>query len=167
MARPMTARTATTILTLALVAGLLLVVAEFSTVASVKVEDESCEVLYDTRPALADRCSLSGFERHGGALALLGLVAAGAGLLSRRPGATASAGAVLLAVGAVTLGLALIGDLPVTNETGAIGLDFEGATASAGLGFYLELTGGVLALLAGVLALTSARRDPAPASTAL
>ena len=64
----------------------------------------------------------------------------------------------------LTLGLALIGDLPVTNETGAIGLDFDGATASAGLDFYLELTGGALALLAGVLALTSARHEPAPAA---
>jgi len=163
MPRPMTARTATTISALALVAGLLLVVGEFATVASVKVEDESCAVLYDTRPELADRCSLSGWERHGGALLLLGLVAVGAGFYSRRPGATAAAGAMLLAVGAVTLGLALIGDLPVTNDTGAIGLDFDGATGSAGLGFYLELTGGVLALLAGALALTSARRDPAPA----
>ncbi len=153
----MTARTATTIFALALVAGLLLVVAEFTTVASVNVEGESCSVLYDTRPELADRCSLSGWERHGGALILLGLVAVGAGFYSRRPGATGSAGAVLLAVGVVTIGLALIGDLPVTNETGAIGLDFDGATASAGLGFYLELIGGVLALLAGVLALLSAR----------
>ncbi len=142
---------------LALVAGLLLIAAEFSTVASVKVEDESCQVLYDTRPELADRCSLSGFERHGGALLLLGLVAAGAGFFSQRPGATASAGAVLLAVGVLTLGLALIGDLPVTNETGAIGLDFDGATASAGLGFYLALIGGVLSLIAGVLGLLSGR----------
>jgi len=174
MARSMPARTATSpasanravsgpigaILALALVAGLLLIVAEFSTVASVTVDDESCQVLYDTRPELADRCSLSGFERHGGALLLLGLVAVGAGFFSRRPGATASAGAVLLAIGAVTLGLALIGDLPVTNETGAIGLDFDGATASAGFGFYLELIGGVLALLAGVFALLSARSLP-------
>jgi hypothetical protein len=171
MARPMTARTPTSsasadravsgpigaIFVLALVAGLLLVLAEFSTVASVTVEGESCEVLYDTRPELADRCSLSGFERHGGSLLLLGLVAAGAGFFSRRTGTTASAGAVLLAVGIVTLGLTLIGDLPVTNETGAIGLDFDGATASAGLGFYLELIGGVLSLIAGVLALLSGR----------
>jgi hypothetical protein len=142
---------------LALVAGLLLIVAEFSTVASVAVEDESCQVLYDTRPELADRCSLSGFERHGGALLLLGLVAIGAGFFARRPGATASAGAVLLAIGVVTLGLALIGDLPVTNETGAIGLDFDGATASSGLGFYLALIGGALSLVAGVLGLLSGR----------
>jgi hypothetical protein len=157
MPRPMTARAPTTIFALALAAALLLVVGEFTTIASVKVEDESCAVLYDTRPELADRCSLSGWERHGGALILLGLVAAGAGFYSRRPGATATAGAMLLAAGTVTLGLTLIGDLPVTNDTGAIGLDFDGATASAGLGFYLELLGGVLALLAGVLALLSAR----------
>ena len=102
---------------LALVAGLLLVAAEFSTIASVNVDDESCQVLYDTRPELADRCSLSGFERHGGALLLLGLVAVGAGFFSRRPGATASAGAVLLAVGVLTLGLALIGDLPASTSS--------------------------------------------------
>jgi hypothetical protein len=171
MARPMTARTATsrpsanspisgpigTIFALALVAGLLLVIGEFTPIASVKVEGESCAVLYDTRPELADRCSLSGWERHGGALVLLGLAAVGAGFYSRRPGATTTAGAMLLAIGAVTLGLALISDLPVTNETGAIGLDFDGATASAGLGFYLELLGGILALLAGILALLSGR----------
>jgi hypothetical protein len=174
----MTARTATNppvadrsatgpfgvVLALALVAALLLVVAEFSTIASVGVEGESCEVINDTRPELADRCSLSGWERHGGALILLGLVAGGAGLLVRRtPGAALAAGAALVAVGVVALGLALIGDLPVTNDTGAIGLDFAGASASAGLGFYLELTGGVLALLAGALALVTARGTPAPA----
>jgi hypothetical protein len=143
-----------TILVLALVAALLLVLAEISTVASVSVEGESCEVINDASPELADRCSLSGWERHGGALILLALIAAGAGLAARSGAlALAPAGAALIAVGAVTLGLALIGDLPMTGDTGAIGRDFDTATASAGLGFYLELLGGTLALLAGILAL--------------
>jgi hypothetical protein len=147
------------ILALALVAALLLVLAELSTVASVSVEGESCEVINDADPELADRCSLSGWERHGGALILLALVAAGAGLAARS-GALGAGVAILLAIGAVTLGLTLIGDLPVTSDTGAIGTDFDTATASAGLGFYLELLAGLLSLLAGTLAVISARREP-------
>lgn len=147
------------ILGLALAAALLLLLAELSPVASVSLEGESCEVVYDTRPELADRCSLSGWERHGGALILLALVAAGAGLAARR-GAFGTAGAVLIAVGAVTLGVTLIGDLPVTDDTGAIGAGFDTATASAGLGLYLELLGALLCLLAGVLALRSRRGTP-------
>ncbi len=148
------------ILTVALVAALLLVVAEFSTIASVSVDGESCEVLNDTNPDLADRCSLSGFDRHGGALLLLALLAAGAGIAARR-GVTREIGGVLLAIGVVTLGLTLFGDLPVTDDAGAVGDDFDGATASAGLGFYLELLGGVLCVAAGVLGLVAARGEPA------
>src|SRR5215217_6732985 len=49
-----------------MVAGLLLVAAELSTVASVHMQGgASCQVTNDSDPALADRCSLSGFERHG------------------------------------------------------------------------------------------------------
>jgi hypothetical protein len=148
------------ILALALLAALLLVLAELTTIASVSLEGESCEVIYDTRGDLADRCSLSGWERHGGALILLALLAAGAALRVRA-GWTAAAGAVLAAVGVVTLGLTLIGDLPVTDDTGAIGsTDLAAATASAGLGFYLELLAGLLCFAAGALALVSARRKP-------
>lgn len=175
----MTARTATTqqqvtspgsrpvgaILTIALVAALLLVVAEFATIASVSVDGESCQVVNDANPELADRCSLSGWERHGGALILLALLTVGAAVAARR-GTTRAVGAALLAIGAVTLGLTLLSDLPVTNDTGAIGNDFENATGAAGLGFYLELIGGVLCVLAGALALLSARRDTAPGPSA-
>lgn len=139
---------------LALVGALALAAAEPTTIASVDVPGASCTVVYDQAPELAERCDLSGFERHGGALVLLALVAAAAALVMAR-GAHAPAGGVLVVVGAVALGIALIGDLPETNETGALGLNFEGATASAGLGFYLELTGSVLCILAGVLALGS------------
>jgi hypothetical protein len=151
-------RQAGAILTIALLAALLLVVAEFTTIASVKVDGESCEVLNDADPSLADRCSLSGWERHGGALLLLALAAGGIALAARRR-TTAAVGAVLLAVGVVTLGIALIADLPVTNDTGAVGRDFDGATASAGLGFYAELLGGALCVVAGAAALLAVRRD--------
>jgi hypothetical protein len=150
------AGTGAAVLALALIAALLLVAAELSTVATVDVANESCEVINDSSPDLADRCELSGWERHGGALILLALAGAGAAVAVRR-GAAEAGGAVLAVVGAVVLGLALIGDLPETNQTGAIGLSFDGATASAGLGFYLELTGGALFLIAALLALLPTR----------
>jgi hypothetical protein len=135
-------------------AAALLVVTEFSTVASVDVANGSCEVINDTNPALADRCELSGFERNGGAFVLLAaltvLMAWGAGLGRSRPAALA-----LVSVGVFVLGWALLVDLPVTDDTGAIGLNFEGATAQAGTGLVLELAAGALALAAGAAGLVS------------
>ena len=55
-------------------AGVLMIVSELTTVASVDVAKGSCEVINDANPSLADRCSLSGLERHGGALILIGLL---------------------------------------------------------------------------------------------
>jgi hypothetical protein len=137
-------------------AGLLMIVSEFLTVASVDVAHGSCEVINDANPSLADRCSLSGLERHGGAFILIGvlalLMAWGAGVGRSRPAAVA-----LLIAGALVLGIVLINDLPVTSDTGAIGHDFEGAKAMAGIAFYLELLAGALAVLAG---LTRVLRDP-------
>jgi hypothetical protein len=130
-------------------AVVLLVLAEFSTVASVEVASGSCEVINDTNPALADRCELSGLERNGGAFLLLAaltlLMAWGAGLGGSRPAALA-----LVFVGVFVLGWALLVDLPVTDDTGAIGLNFEGATARPGPGLTLEIVAGGLALGAGV-----------------
>jgi hypothetical protein len=138
------------------IAGLLMILSEFLTVASVDVARGSCEVINDANPALADRCSLSGLERHGGALILIGLLALlmalGAGVGRSKPAAVA-----LSIAGALVLGIALIADLPVTDDTGAIGLNFEGAKAMAGVAFYLELVAGALAVLAG---LTRVLRDP-------
>jgi hypothetical protein len=134
-------------------AALLMVVAELTTIASVDVATGSCEVINDSAPELADRCKLSGLERHGGALILLAILtvvmAWGAGLGGSRPAAAA-----LVLIGAVVLGVGLLLDLPETDETGAIGRNFEGATASAGAGLYLELAAGALAIAAGALRLT-------------
>jgi hypothetical protein len=134
------------------IAAVLLVVTEFSTVASVDVAGGSCEVINDADPTLADRCALSGFERNGGAFLLLAaltvLMAWGAGMGGSRPAALA-----LVAVGVIVLGWALLVDLPVTDETGAIGISFEGATAGAGPGFTIELVAGALACIAGAVGL--------------
>ena len=142
-----------------LIAAVLLIMTEFSTVATVDVAGGSCEVINDADPALADRCALSGFERNGGAFLLLAaltmLMAWGAGIGGSRPAAVA-----LVAVGVVVLGWALIVDLPVTDETGAIGISFEGATGQAGPGFTFELIAGALALGAGACGLLArAARD--------
>jgi hypothetical protein len=134
------------------IAAVLLVVTEFTTVASVDVAGGSCELINDTDPELAERCTLTGLDRNGGAfllLAVLVLVMAwGAGLGGSRPAAVALAG-----LGLLVLAWALLVDLPVTGETGAIGMNFEGATAKAGPGLTFELVAGALALVAGAAAL--------------
>jgi hypothetical protein len=140
------------VLALGVLAAILMLISLFSTIASVDVANGSCEVINDANPELADRCSLSGFERHSIAFLLLAVIclalAYGAGVGRSRPAAFG-----LLAVGAIALILALLVDLPVTDDTGAIGRDFEGATASAGTGLGIEVVSGVLALAAGGLAL--------------
>src|ERR671915_800693 len=127
-----------------LLAAVLLVVTEFSTIASVDVASGSCEVIQDTNPELADRCELSGFERNGGAFILLavlaGAMAWGAGIGGSRPAAV-----TLAVVGVAVLAWALLVDLPETNETGLLGQNFEGATAAAGPGLTLEIVAGGLA----------------------
>jgi len=153
------------VVAVAIIAALLLVVAEFSTIASVEVVGDSCEVVNDSNPELADRCALSGWERHGGALLLLALVAVGGAVAVRR-GADEAGGGVIAAVGVVVLALTLFADLPVTHETGAVGLNFDGASGQAGLGFYLELIAGLLCVLAGAVTLAAGRRGRTPASDA-
>ena len=142
-------------------AGLLMLISLSSTIASVDVANGSCEVINDANPDLADRCALSGFERHSIAFLLLGVAALtlayAAGPRRSRPAALG-----LLVVGALALIFALLVDLPVTDDTGAIGRDFEGATASAGTGLWIELIAGVLALLAGALAFLVPRPEPEP-----
>ena len=134
------------------VAALLMVVTEFLTVASVDVASGSCEVITDTNPEIADRCFLSGFERHGGALVLLGAVtmfmAWGAGVGGSRPAAFA-----LIALGAVVVLWTVLIDLPATNDTGGIGPLYANAEAMSGPGLFTELIGGALAVAAGALRL--------------
>jgi len=134
------------------------VATEFSTVASVDVASGSCQVIQDTNPELADRCELSGFERNGGSFLLLAVLAAvmgwGAGIGGSRPAALA-----LVVIGVAVLAWALLVDLPETNETGALGLNFEGATAAAGPGLTIELVAGALALAAGAVRLLAPARE--------
>ena len=135
-----------------LASAVLLFATEFSTVASVDVASGSCEVIQDSDPGLADRCSLSGFERNGGSFllvaALIAVMGWGAGIGRSRPAAAA-----LLVLGAAVLAWALLVDLPVTDETGALGSSFEGARGQAGIGLTLEIVAGLLTIAAGGLGL--------------
>ena len=142
-----------TVLALALAAGVLLIAAEFLLVFSVEVGATSCEAT--ASPDVADFCATTGGERHSYALVLLGLftlaMAWGAAIGRSRP-----AGAALVLVGAVVIAIALFGDLPDARSEGIIGVRYEAAKASPGLGLWLELVGGVLAVVAGVLRLRRA-----------
>jgi hypothetical protein len=139
-------------------AGLVLLT-EFTTIFSVDVlTSGTCEEIAD--PAARDACQTSGFEQHGGAFLLLGLLALvmtfGAGRGRSKPAATA-----LVAVGAVVLAFALGRDLPKSNDTGLVGIQYEEAKAGPRSGLYLEIAGGVLCVGAGVLRL-AARGTPEP-----
>jgi hypothetical protein len=123
---------------------------EVTTVISVELEPTRCEVIYDSSPELADDCSQKGFERHGPALLLLGVLTfamgSGAGFGRSRPAAVA-----LTAIGVVVLGLTLVRDLPASDDSGLIGRDYAQAYAQAGAGLWFELVAGILAVGAGLL----------------
>jgi hypothetical protein len=143
------------VLALGVAAALLLVLTEVTTLFEIEVETASCTDLAD--PDQADRCDVTGGEHHEFALVpvalLVAVMAVGAGLGGSRP-----AGFALLGAGAVVLLIALAADLPDTTQTGEIGSNFASAEAVKGTGFWMEVAGGVLALLAGVLRLVSPAR---------
>jgi hypothetical protein len=136
----------------ALAAGILLLLTEFTTVISIDVASGSCGSIYDTSPELADDCEQTGFERSSLALLLLGLLTlamgAGAAFGRSRPAAVA-----LIAIGVVVLGITLLVDLPASDETGLIGRRYDEAEATAESGLWLELVGGALAVVAGLIRL--------------
>ena len=138
------------VLALAVAAGLLLIVAEFLLNFSIDVGATSCEAT--ASPDVADFCATTGGERHSYALVLLGLftlaMAWGAAIGRSRP-----AGAALVLVGVVVIAIALLGDLPDARSEGIIGVRYEAAKASPGPGLWVELVGGLLAVVAGVLRL--------------
>jgi hypothetical protein len=136
----------------AFAAGVLMLLTEVTTVISIDVAVGSCDSIYDTNPDLADDCQQTGFERSSVALLLLGLATLamgfGAAFGKSRPAAIA-----LVAIGVVVLGIALLGDLRASDETGLIGRRYAAAEASAEIGLWLELIGGALAVVAGTLRL--------------
>jgi hypothetical protein len=136
----------------ALAGAVLMLLTEVTTVVSVDVAVGSCDSIYDTSPDLADDCRQTGFERSSVALLLLGLLTlamgSGAALGRSRPAAVA-----LVVIGVVVIGIALLVDLPASDDTGLIGRRYAAAEATAGPGLWLELVGGALAVAAGLLRL--------------
>jgi hypothetical protein len=134
----------------AFLAGVLMLLTEVTTVISIDVAAGSCDSIYDTSPELADDCEQKGFERSSAALLLLGLLTlvmgVGAAFGKSRPPAVA-----LIVIGVVVLGITLLGDLPASDETGLIGRRYAAAEAQAGIGLWLELVGGALAVVAGLI----------------
>ena len=142
------------VLLLGLAGALFLIVSEFSTLRSVKVLTASCDDLAD--PSLRGSCVTHGYEEHSYALVLIAIVTVfmtwGAALGRSRP-----AGFALIALGAAVLAIALLTDVPDIHKTGVLGERFDSAHAQAGPGLWMEIVGGALVLLAGVIA-TTARR---------
>ncbi len=138
--------------------AVLVLLTEFSTIVSVDVlTSGTCQEIAD--PAARDACQTSGIEQHGGAFILLGLLAllmtVGAGRGASRPAAAA-----LLAIGVVVLAFSVARDLPKTNDTGLVGIQYEQAKAGPGSGLYFEFAGGALLVLAGGLRLARGRGSP-------
>lgn len=118
-----------------------LLLATFATVIEIKVGTTTKVPGHDTH--------LSGWDRHGPALALIALFAAA--MIAGSVRGARPAMAALAVLGLVALLIAVVGDVPDLNATGFIGEVYEDAAAGPKAGFYLETLGGVLLLLSGGL----------------
>ena len=132
---------------LALVAVVLLVVAEFTTVFEVTIG--SLQIV---------RRSATGAQNHDFALLVVAVFAGGMTVAALR-GAQPPAFAVL-ALGVTALVIALAIDLPDTRGSGRLpeSLAYEDVRARAGAGLVLEIVGGVLLCAAGAALLVAGRR---------
>jgi hypothetical protein len=136
---------------LALLAVVLLVLAEVTTVFEVTVG--SLNVV---------KRGATGGENHGYALLIVAAVALAMTLLALRGGRRAPAAASLVALGATALVIALAVDLPDTRASGRLpeALAYENARAHPRAGFTLELLGGGLLCVAGGLLLVAGATGP-------
>ena len=132
-----------------LVAGVLLILSDFTAVRYIKTIEATCQQL--AQPTLRDSCLVIGHESHGFGFVLLGLLVLvmtyGAALGGSRPAAVA-----LLVAGVLGLGIALLHDLPQTTEKGEVGVVYADAKAHKGIGFWFGLIGSSLALASGAFA---------------
>jgi hypothetical protein len=149
------------LLVLPLVACVLLVIAEFST-------------LYEITIITVTADTVGGGGHHGFALLVIALAAAAMTVGAVRGGSRPAALALMI-LAVVALAVVLAIDLPDLDETGPYGRNYEQAVAQAGIGFYLETAGAVLLVIGAVLVLvfgprredvrTSRRAaDPSPAA---
>ncbi len=147
------------ILVIGFAAAVLMLIAELTPLYSVKSIEASCKDF--TGATAQDLCETTGSEQHSNGLFLIAFLTLGmavaAGPWHSRPAAIA-----LVIVGVVVLGIALIGDVPDTDVPGFFKENFEEGKTVRESGLYLEMLGGVLAILAGVLRLSPLERPPPP-----
>ena len=144
------------------IGALCLIASTFATIIRIEVGTTSKVPDFDTH--------LSGWDRHGPALLLLGAVRAGRWSRARCA-ARAPAAAALAAVGVVALLLVVLVDVPDLNKVGFIGKLYEDAVAGPRIGFFLESAGAAMLLAAGGLLLFAGpaergAREPATAGGA-
>jgi hypothetical protein len=137
---------------LGLAGAVLLVVASFTTVIEITVGTTSKVIDADT--------AQSGWDRHGPALLLLGLLALFLLFAGLRGARVAVVG--LVVVGVASLAIAWAWDRPHVHDTGSVGDVYADATADPGTGYYLETLGGALLLLVGGSLLVFGRTSPMP-----
>jgi hypothetical protein len=138
-----------------LIAGVLgvacLVVATFSPVVEITVGTATRLASLDTE--------LSGWDRHGPALLVVGALALVMLAGAARGARPAMAAVLVCGVAALVIGLAF--DLPALDETGEVGELYADAVAGPGVGFWLEVVGSALLCVAGGGLLVLARRSSA------
>jgi hypothetical protein len=125
-----------------------MIASDFLTLFHVDVVTAKCSDLAD--PRLVDACRTTGGEHHGYALAILGvlvlLMTWGAAMGASRP-----AGFALVILGVAGLAIWFGVDRPDVHHTGVIGQRFAEAKSNPGLGYWFELVGSALAIVAGAL----------------
>ena len=135
----------------------LLVAAEFSTLYEVRVGD-----------SVAPGATTTAGAHHAYALLVIA-VAAGVMTFGAVVGGSRPAAVALLLLGLAAIGVELLADRPVTDDTGLYGEAYEAARAVAGPAVALELAGGA-AIVAGAVALLAVSRrgrpGPSPGRTA-
>lgn len=133
-------------------AGLLLIVADFLTLREIRAV-----------AAVPEGGTVTGGAHHGYALALIGavmaLMAFGAALGGSRPAAVA-----LLILSLAAVGIVLLVDLPVLDDAGLIGRNYDLARAHPAAGFYVECAGAALGLLSALVLLRRRARPRRPAT---
>jgi hypothetical protein len=104
--------------------------------------------IYRIKAVTAVVDSVTGYDRHGIALALLGVAALpmafGAARRASRPATFA-----LAALGAIAILIAVVVDVPDIHQTGVVGEQYDQAVANPAAGLYLETLGGALLVVAG------------------
>jgi hypothetical protein len=140
----------------AVAAAVLLVVADFSEISFRTIGIGACSDRVD--PGV---CRTYGHDSHSFVLVVVGLVAllmAWGAVVGR----SRAAAIAVAALGVVVLFIALAVDLPKLDDKRGLEVRYNDVAAHTGTAFKLELTGGVLLLLTGGLALVRAGSDGEP-----